>query len=244
MGQLYVDTIEPQSGTSLTIGESGQNTVLAGNDIRANVLQDAGGNAILTSNGSGTLSGVNSGFGSAMSVLSTTTVSSAVASVSFTSGIDSTYKQYMVTWWGVHGTTADTDWLMQGSIDGGSNYNVTATTSAFVSLHYEDDSDASVSYSTGQDHAQQTTFINLAHAVGNGADESASGHLHLFNPSSTTFVKHFISRVNSYHGSNYSIEAYGAGYFNTTSAIDAIQFKMSSGNIDSGVIKMYGLSKS
>ena len=131
MGQLYVDTIEPQSGTSLTIGESGQNTVLAGNDIRANVLQDAGGNAILTSNGSGTLSGVNSGFGSAMSVLSTTTVSSAVASVSFTSGIDSTYKQYMVTWWGVHGTTADTDWLMQGSIDGGSNYNVSTTTTTW-----------------------------------------------------------------------------------------------------------------
>ena len=83
MGQLYVDTIEPQSGTSLTIGESGQNTVLAGNDIRANVLQDAGGNAILTSNGSGTLSGVNSGFGSAMSLLNTTTISSAVCSASF-----------------------------------------------------------------------------------------------------------------------------------------------------------------
>ena len=75
MGTLYVDTLEPQSGTALTVGETGQNTVIVGNDIRANVLQDAGGNAIFTSNGSGVLSGVNSGFGSSMVLLSTTTIS-------------------------------------------------------------------------------------------------------------------------------------------------------------------------
>ncbi len=182
----------------------------------------------------------------AMTLLSTSTASGA-SNVSFTSGIDSTYDEYIFKFYDMNPATDDCSFSFQGSIDGGSNYNVTATTSAFVSLHYEDDSDASVSYSTGQDQAQATTFINLAHAVGNGADESASGYLHLYAPSSGTFVKHFISRINSYHSGNRSYDNFRAGYFNNTNDIDAIQFdfrKVSDGTSDTfdGVIKLYGIS--
>ena len=182
----------------------------------------------------------------AMTLLSTSTASGA-SNVSFTSGIDSTYDEYIFKFYDMNPATDDCSFSFQGSIDGGSNYNVTATTSAFVSLHYEDDSDASVSYSTGQDQAQATTFINLAHAVGNGADESASGYLHLYAPSSGSFVKHFISRINSYHSGNRSYDNFRAGYFNNTNDIDAIQFdfrKVSDGTSDTfdGVIKLYGIS--
>ena len=184
--------------------------------------------------------------GGAMTLLSTSTASGA-SDISFTSDIDSTYSEYIFKFYDMNPATDDCSFSFQGSIDGGSNYNVTATTSAFVSLHYEDDSDASVSYSTGQDQAQATTFINLAHAVGNGADESASGYLHLYAPSSGTFVKHFISRINSYHSGNRSYDNFRAGYFNNTNDIDAIQFdfrKVSDGTSDTfdGVIKLYGIS--
>tara|TARA_R110000824_G_scaffold22562_1_gene82456 strand:- start:200 stop:859 length:660 start_codon:yes stop_codon:yes gene_type:complete len=183
--------------------------------------------------------------GGSMVLLSTSTASGA-SNVSFTSGIDSTYNEYIFKFYDMNPATDDSSFSFQGSIDGGSNYNVTATTTAFVALHYEDDSDASLSYSTGQDQAQATTFINLAHAIGNGSDESGSGTLHLFDPSNTTFVKHFISRINSYHSGNRSYDNHRGGYFNTTSAINAIQFdfrKVSDGSSDTfdGIIKMYGV---
>ena len=248
MGQLYVDTIEPQSGTSLTIGESGQHTDLAGNDIRANVLQDAGGNAILTSNGSGTLSGVNSGFGSAMSVLSTTTVSSAVASVSFTSGIDSTYKQYMVTWWGVHGTTADTDWLMQGSIDGGSNYNVSTTTTTWRGWGKSDGSNPNINAWQAQpawDVNNSTSFFPVAPDY-NPTSSTVHGRLIIFDPSSTTYYKPFwtdvITTLNS--GDTNAMWFRMAGHFQVAnSAINALSFKFDSpaANIDAGIFKLWGI---
>ena len=125
--------------------------------------------------------------GGAMTLLETQTASSS-STISFTSGIDSTYDEYIFKFYDMNPATDDCSFSFQGSIDGGSNYNVTATTTAFVALNYEDDSSTSLSYSTGQDQAQATTFINLAHAVGNGADESASGYLHLYAPSSGTFV--------------------------------------------------------
>ena len=180
-------------------------------------------------------------------VLLSTSTASGASNVSFTSGIDSTYSEYIFKFYNMNPATDDCSFSFQGSIDGGSNYNVAATTTAFVSLHNEDDSAASVSYSTGQDQSQATTFINLAHAVGNGADESASGYLHLFDPSSATFAKHFISRVNSYHSGSRSYDNFRAGYFNNTNDIDAVQFDfrlVSDGSSDTfdGVIKMYGVT--
>lgn len=105
MAKLYVDTIEPEGATTnLAIGESGQNIIVTGNDIRANVLQDAGGNAIFTSNGSGTLSGVNSGFGDALVLIATQTADDS-ASLSFTSGIDSTYDEYIFMYFNIQPAT-------------------------------------------------------------------------------------------------------------------------------------------
>jgi hypothetical protein len=156
--------------------------------------------------------------------------------------LDSTYKTYVFTFKNIHPSTDLAAFQFNLSIDGGSNYNVTKTTTAFDSLHKEDGSGGQLAYKTGQDLAQGTGFQELEQQLGNGNDESCSGHLHLFNPSSTTFVKHFIARVNAYQGENYTVDNYTAGYANTTSAVNAVQFKMSSGNIDAGDICLYGIN--
>jgi len=237
---LKTNAIEPEGATTnLVIGESGQNTVIGNNDIRANVLQDAGGNAIFTSDGSGNMSGVNSGFGSAMVLLSTQTASNA-ATVSFTSGIDSTFREYIFKCYNINPATDSAFWQFQGSIDGGSSYGVTVTTSAFRAIHGEGGAYTTMGYLAGQDLAQSTDFIRLMYENGNGADENSTTTLHLFNPASTTYAKHFHVRTLGMHSDNNAIDWFGAGYFNTTDNIDAIQFKMTSGNFD-GKIKMWGV---
>jgi|TARA_R100000406_G_scaffold25024_1_gene16046 hypothetical protein len=144
----------------------------------------------------------------------------------------------------MHPATDGTDFQFNGSADTGSNYNVTKTTSVFRANANEGDSSANVNYDTGRDLSQSTSFQNVLSIIGNGNDECASGELFLFNPSSTTFVKLFIARGNVYLNSNYTRDEYLGGYFNTTSAIDAIQFKMASGNIDTGTVKLYGIKDS
>jgi hypothetical protein len=126
------------------------------------------------------------------------------------------------------------------STDGGSNYNVAATTTYFLARHYENDTDTALTYDTGNDLAQGTGFQFLFSGNGNGADENGVGILQLFNPASTTYVKHFISTNQYLHAVNISINTYVAGYFNTTSAVNAVQFKMASGNMD-GTILMFGI---
>ena len=177
----------------------------------------------------------------ALTLLSTQTAS-ASASIEFTSGIDSTYDSYVFKFINIHPATDAVNFEFQGSIDGGSNYNVTMTTTYFNANHNEGDTITNLSYSPAQDQAQGTGFQNLVLSIGNDADQEASGELQIFNPSSTTFVKHFISRVNEYTSDNQNADRFIAGYFNTTSAIDAIKFQMSSGNIDDGIIKLYGVS--
>ena len=181
-----------------------------------------------------------------MVLLATNNITSGVASSSFTSNIDSTYKTYMFKFINIHTSTDNSDFQFNFSTDSGSNYNVTKTTTMFDSAHAEADNDARIAYVTGGDLAQSTSYQKLSHNVslGTGNDESLSGEMYLFSPSSTTFVKHFIARAQNYGYVDYSIECFVAGYANTTSAIDAIDFKMDSGNIDSGVIKMYGLRES
>ena len=177
----------------------------------------------------------------ALTKISSQTASSS-ASLSFTTGIDSTYKEYMFKFINIHPATDNVDFTFNASTDTGSNYNVTKTTTYFRAYHDEADSSTDVAYNTANDIAQGTGYQIIGRVIGNDNDQSASGYLYLFNPSSTTFVKHFISNVNSYAYHNYSVEAFVAGYANTTSAVDAIDFKMSSGNIDSGTIIMYGVS--
>ena len=178
-----------------------------------------------------------------MNLITTNTISSGVSSSSFTSNIDSTYDTYMFKFINCHPASNNVYLDFQGSTDSGSNYNTTITSTFFRAYNAENDSGATLLYVTGADQAQGTSYQNLSRGIGNGNDECVSGYLHLFNPSDTTFVKHFLS-VTQINDSANSQNTYVGGYFNTTSAIDAVQFKMSSGNIDSGVIKMYGLSKS
>ena len=177
-------------------------------------------------------------------VLISTQTASASATISFTTGLDSTYDEYIFKFIDIHPATDDVEFQFNMSTDSGSNYNVTKTTTFFRSAHTEDNTVADLEYRTGEDLAQSTAFQNLSPFIGNGADEQVSGTLTLFNPASTTYVKHFISVSNGYIFSNGSFNAFVAGYGNTTSAVNAIQFKMNSGNIDDGVIKLYGVKKS
>ena len=166
------------------------------------------------------------------------------ASISFTSGIDSTYKEYIFFFNNIHPATNNVSFQFNFSTDSGSNYNVTKTSTNFRSYHFESDAAAALQYQTSQDLAQSTSYQNFFgdDGLGNDNDQSTSGYLHLFNPSSTTFVKHFIANTNMSHHSDLSVQNFIAGYGNTTSAVDAIDFKMSSGNIDSGDILLYGVN--
>ena len=179
-----------------------------------------------------------------MNLLATNTISSAVSSSSFTSNIDSTYDTYLFKYINIHPGTDNADFTFNMSADGGSNYNVTKTTIWYGPYHNEAGNTAALSYEASNDLAQNTGYQILAKdPEASSADGSINGELFLFNPSSTTFVKHFIARLN-FMADTYSYGVFCSGYGNTTSAINAIDFKHASGNIDSGVIKMYGLSKS
>jgi len=184
-------------------------------------------------------------FGSISSLGSLTHISTATASASasieFTSGIDSTYKEYVFYFVDIHPSSDDTRFTFQCSTDGGSNYNTTLTSTGFQAYHTEGGS-SNLEYSSTLDSAQGTGFLPLNASIGGASDESSAGYFHLFNPSSTTFVKHFMAVNNAYLESNGSDVFYTAGYFNTTNSIDAIQFKMSSGNIDSGQILLFGVN--
>ena len=143
----------------------------------------------------------------------------------------------------IHPETDDVDFQFNFSIDGGSNYNVTKTSTYFQAQHDEADSDAQVAYNTGYDLAQSTGFQSLSgDDLGADNDQNLGGYLHIFNPSSTTFVKHYIATTSFSHTGDYMIHIHTAGYGNTTSAVDAIQFKMSSDAIDAGTISLYGIS--
>jgi len=181
--------------------------------------------------------------GGAMTLLSTQTASSS-ATIDFTSGIDDTYDSYVFKFYDIHPQTDETRLSFQGNAAGGSGYNETITSTAFRAYHNESGSTTNLGFDAADDLAQSTSYSILTSGggVGNDNDQNVSGTLRLFNPSSTTFVKHFIATINHYSGYDYNINSFVAGYFNTTSAIDEIQFKFSSGNIDSGVIKLYGIS--
>ena len=177
--------------------------------------------------------------GGAMAFISKSTASSS-STISFTSGIDSTYKEYLFIFNNIHPGTDAVKFKFNLSIDSGSNYNVTKTATNFYAGHTEADA-TGFGYDSGLAQSTADAFITVGD-IGSAADESTSGYLHLFNPSSTTFVKHFISAATIYGSNPQSQITYGAGYGNITSAIDAIQFKMSSGNIDSGDICLYGIA--
>jgi len=175
-----------------------------------------------------------------MVLISSQTASNS-ASISFTTGIDSTYKEYQFWFVDIHPRTDAVGFQFNMSTDGGSNYNVTKTTTAVRALHNESDTTTDLSYRTADDLAQSTAYQLLSIAgVGSGADENLTGILQLFNPASTVYVKHFISNCQLYTHDDFSYNALVAGYGNTTSAINAVRFQMSTGNFD-GTILMFGI---
>ena len=192
-----------------------------------------------------------SGFGGNMVFIKKLTASSS-ATLSFVDGsdgvvLDDTYKEYVFTFNNIHPATDQADLQFNMSADSGSNYNVTKTTTAFRAFHNEAGNDTNLSYHTGEDLAQGTGFQSIAYETDNANDSGISGSLHLFNPSSTTFVKHFLAQTSSCLDGGatygiYNLNFFTAGYGNTTSAVDAIRFQMSSGNIDAGDICLYGIA--
>jgi len=187
----------------------------------------------------------SSGGGGVWNLIKTYTASSDsdLSFVDGTDGVDFTaYDEFVFKFINIHPATDGTFLFFNMSIDGGSNYNVTKTSSSFYAYHAEDDAGSALTYWGDADLSQGTGFQYLSSGIDNDSDANGSGYLHLFNPSSTTFVKHFMSRVVTLGATKYAYEAHIAGYGNTTSAVDAIQFKMSSGNIDAGTISLYGIS--
>jgi len=186
----------------------------------------------------------------AMTLIKTLTASSS-STLSFVDGssdvvLDSTYPIYVFKFINIHPATDDKAFSFQANASGGSGYNETITSTQFQAYHREDDGAAALNYNSGSDQAQGTSFQDISGLLSNDNDASASGELFIYNPSSTTFVKHFMSKFQDMEAgtSKVSVQLYTAGYFNTTSAIDEFQFKMSSGNIDSGTIKLYGIKDS
>ena len=179
--------------------------------------------------------------GGAMTLISEQTASSS-STISFTSGIDDTYDSYVFKFYNIHPSSDNVGFKFNMSVDGGSNYNVTKTSTIVATYHYENDSSTVVAYGGAVDLAQSTSDQQISGGTGSDNDQNANGSLTIFNPSSTTFVKHFLGCVQTSGGDDRSLKYYSGGYGNTTSPVNAIIFKFSSGNIDSGVIKLYGIS--
>ena len=239
MSNLEAKKIAPATGTTVTLGAAGDAVEVASSaTLKTNTIKDAGGNTLFTSDGSGTITSINSGFKPGLTFISSQTASGS-ASLSFTTGIDSTYKEYVFFLTEINPATNDTNLTFQSSSDGGSNYNINATTTYFAAKHNESNTAASLGYESSYDQADSTNYINLLFGIGNGSDECGVGILKLFNPSSTTYVKQWYCTNQFYHEADYSFNAFVGGYFNTTTALNAVSLKMNSGNFD-GTIAMYG----
>ena len=174
-------------------------------------------------------------------ILLSTQTASASASISFTSDIDSTYDSYVFKFINCHPATDGAKFQFQADTGTNTNYNQTITSTTFYAFHSESGASSSLSYDGSYDQAQGTSFQDLIFFQGNDADQQCSGSLQIFNPSSGTFVKHFIARGVRASANDQISDEYTAGYFNTTTPITRVQFKFSSGNIDDGTIKMYGV---
>jgi len=173
-------------------------------------------------------------------LLQTLTADNSATTLTFDSGIDNTYQSYLFKLINMQPAT-DTADLQVNFRDGSTAYDATKTTTYFETYHNEADGTTGLGYVEGLDIAQGTGFQSIHRYVGNGADECSVGELELFDPSSTTFVKHFVSVGHDYTANDYANSIRVAGYCNTTAAIDGVQFKSSSGNIKAGTIKMYGV---
>ena len=169
--------------------------------------------------------------------------------ISFVNGtsdvvLDSTYPIYCFRFINIHPETENEKFAFNVSIDTGSNYNVAKTTGFFYAIHTEDDGTTQVDYDPNKDLAQGTGTQPLTATHGTGNDEGLSGYLYLYNPASTVFVKTFLARTSGVTNNPAAMDNFTGGYANTTSAVDAVQFSMSSGEIQGGEIKLFGIKDS
>ena len=179
--------------------------------------------------------------GSSLVLLSTQTASSS-ATIDFTSDIDSTYKEYQVHFTDVHPATDSTKFTCQFDTGTNTNYNQTITSTFIRAAQDESGTTDGPTLKSAETQSQGTAFQTLTGTIGNGNDESCAGILKVFEPSSSTFIKHFLGRAHGYTHNNYAINEFASGYINTTTAITRIRFKFASGNIDAGTFKLYGVS--
>jgi len=198
--------------------------------------------AIITANNQSmtAITSLPSGVSAGSLVLLATETASSDGNLSFTSNIDDTYKEYIFKFYDIHPATDGAVFSFQVDTGTNTSYNIACTSTLSQAAHDEGDTSAAWGYQTGIDQHQGTAFQRIG-KMGNGNDECSAGTLHLYDPSNTTFVKHFIANVQSYHNEDYTTQEFTAGYFNTTTALTRVQFKMDSGNIDAGTIKMFGV---
>jgi hypothetical protein len=189
---------------------------------------------------------IDSGISTGVMTLIKTLTASSSATLDFLNGtssvvFDDTYDAYVFKFYNIHPATNTAKLTFQADTGTNTNYNIAVTSTFFTSQHREDGNNGALGYEASHDQAQGTAFQDITNGIGNLNDENMNGELKIFSPSSGTFVKHFISTVQSNYDTNWSMNSYMAGYFNTTTALTRAQFKMSSGNIDSGIIKLYGI---
>jgi len=236
MSKVITTTVLPKDGFDIiNIGAAGDTVAIGGDSLNTNVLQDAGGNNIFTSS-SGTVT--STAFTGSLKLLSTQTASGS-STLSFTTGIDSTYDVYIFKFIEINPATDNVNFQFQAGTGG--SYNTVMVTTVFRAYHFESDA-SGLDYIAAADQASGTGFQTIGGDVGSDADQNLAGELHLFAPSSTTYVKHFYCRSAIYCATDYANDYLTAGYFNVTTALTQVQFKMSSGNFD-GTIKLYGMSK-
>jgi len=245
MSKVNTDAIKPRdTGLDITLGAAGDTTVISADSIDVNTVKDSGGNTLWTSDGGGVLSSVNSGLSGSLKLLSTTTADD-TSSISYS--VSSAYDVYMFEFINIQPVSSNKSLGFQASVVGGSlDNNIPYTSATFYADHNEDDTWSVLEFFNSLSDGNATTYQEILYEVTNDADGAGNGTLFLFNPGSTTFVKHWYSINTVMFGGGGAVKrAYNmlvGAYFNTTLAINAVNFKFDSGNINAGDIKMYGLS--
>ena len=240
MSEIKVKTIEPSTGTNLTLGTSGDTVAVSSDSVKLDIWKDSGGNTLFQSDGAGTLSNINSGFSPSGAKLITSTTGTNTSAIEFTTGIDSTYNHYIFTMVNMFPHTNGENFRVAWSTDAGSSYGVIKTGTWFHAQHYENGTGGQISYDSSYDSTQTTDAQNLTYSTGGDADQCYSGIMHFWGPASTTFVKQWsVIGCNAMADDRIS-NVFVAGYLNTTTAVNAIKFYFSAGNT-SGTVTMYGM---
>ena len=242
MSTLKSNLIEPATSTTLTLGAAGDTVAVSSDSLQTNLYKDSGGNTIFESDGAGTLSNVNNSLVGYGPKLITTSSGDSLTNVDFITGIDSTYDSYMFVMINLNPNTTEM-FAVNFSIDSLSNF-VNKTSSAPYAYHYENNSSADLGYWAAGDLANSASNMYLGEHIGADADESLSGILYLYAPSSTTYYKQyqFTTQGCVDAGNPLSTHYFGGGYCQTTSAINSVRFLLSGGGAWSGTVKMYGIS--